>query len=97
MRSNVYYLPAPVPAAELAARLSPALRFRLRLYAFGGRLRAAAAEMADVLRRLGRPEPDDDERLVLERRADLVLSARPAPAGPARIVDLAAARARLRR
>jgi hypothetical protein len=93
MTSNVYYLPAPVVVTE-PPRLSPGLRVRLYALTLWFRARITATEVADALRRFGRPAPDADA-IFLDQPADLLLA--PArPRSPARIVDLAAARARLR-
>jgi hypothetical protein len=97
MKPNVYYLTPPAPeVAPVASRLPRALALRLRLLAFWCRLRLTAAEIAEALRRFGRAE-DDFGSIVLEQRADLVVTAAPRPARrPGRVVDLASARARRR-
>ena len=96
MRTNVYYLTPAAPAAERAPRLSAGLRLRLRLLAFWCRLRVTAGEIADTLRRFGRAGTYAD-RAFLDQRADLVLAVVPPACRPARIIDFAAARLRLRR
>jgi hypothetical protein len=58
------------------------------------RARLTAAEVAGALRRFGRAERDVD--VILEQSADLTLALRPSRSAPARIIDFAAARARLR-
>ena len=88
MRTNVYYLTPPNPAAELGSRLPRGLALRLQLLAFWCRLRLTVAEIADALRRFGRAEDGAG--------ADLVLAVAPRPGRPARIIDFVAARARLR-
>ena len=97
--SNVYYLspavPAMPPESSRPSRLSTGLVLRLRLLAFWWRLRLTAVETWDVLRRFGRPG-FADEASVLEQRAEAILAAPPRPRGPARVVDLDIARARLR-
>jgi hypothetical protein len=94
--SNVYYLASSEPPTPRAARLSPSLVLRLRLLSFYWRLRMTAAELCDVLRRFGRPMGEPDS-IVLEQRAEIILAgAAPRILGPARVIDLAEARARLR-
>ena len=97
--SNVYYLAPAVVAvpseAPRPSRLSMGLVLRLRLLAFWWRLRLTATETWDVLRRFGRPD-FADEAGVLEQRAEAILAAPPRPRGPARVIDLDIARARLR-
>jgi hypothetical protein len=96
--SNVYYLAPPDPAAERRPRPSrgstpPRLRRRLR--DFWERLRLTTVETLAVLRRFGR-SPVELDPAFLEQRADLILALPRPPAGPARIIDFAAARSRLR-
>jgi hypothetical protein len=96
--TNVYYLAPPATIFEPPARPSPtqALRlWRLRLLTGWWRVQLTAREIRSALRRFGRPAVDIDTAF-LEHRADLILaSSRPSP-GPARILDFAAARQRLR-
>jgi hypothetical protein len=92
--TNVYYLAPPVVAEEPPARRSR-LSLRLRLLAFWWRLRLTARELTSVLRRFGRPQVEPDLEL-FEQRAELFLRATRPPVGPARIIDFAAARQRLR-
>jgi hypothetical protein len=94
MRSNVFYLAPPSPAFERIRTLSPALRLRLRLISFWYRLRLTTLEVTGVLRRFGRP--DRDAEVFLDQPGDFVLALRSARVGPARIIDFAAARERLR-
>lgn|SRR4051794_6827926 len=94
-RSNVYYLAPSEPEPMRRPRLSATLVLRLRMLAFWWRLKLTAVETWDALRRFGRPEMPDDTT-VLEQRADMILSARPRPLAPARIIDFDAARVRLR-
>ena len=97
--SNVYYLapavPATPPESPRPSRLSMGMVLRLRLLAFWWRLRLTAIETGDVLRRFGRPG-FSDEASVLEQRAEAILAAPARPRGPARVIDLDIARARLR-
>lgn len=95
--SNVYYLypTPPAQAPERRSRPKSGRTLRLRLLAFWWRLRLTAAEVAAAVRRFGRA-PLEGDAAFLEQRADLVLAGSRRPAGPARIIDFAAARTRLR-
>jgi hypothetical protein len=92
--SNVYYLAPPAPPAE-RARPSGDLPLRLRLLTFWWRLRLTTTEVLDTLRRFGR-SPIDNDTAFLEQQADMILALPRPSAGPARIIDFAAARTRLR-
>lgn len=91
-RSNVYYLPTePVVAAPRAPR-SRWNRLGLRVARAWWRVRITAAEIRAALRR---PRPlvlSEEAVAFLERVGDR----RPRYAVPARVIDFAAARARLR-
>jgi len=96
--SNVYYLAPPAPVAERRRR--PALglrpqRLQMRLLVFWWRLRLTAAEVLATVRRFGRT-PVEVDAAFLEQRADLILALPEPPAGPAQVIDFAAARSRLR-
>jgi hypothetical protein len=93
--SNVYYLATPEDAAPRTPRLSRGLVLRLRALSLYWRVRMMAAEIRDVLRRFGRPMAEPDTTF-LEQRAEIILAASPRAHGPARVIDLAEARARLR-
>ena len=93
--SNVYYLAPSVSAPARLPKLSRGLVFRLRMLSFYWRLKLTAAETWDALRRFGRPEAPADTTF-LEQRAEMILAAPPRPLGPARVIDLGAARVRLR-
>ncbi len=93
--SNVYYLTPPAPPVERPTRRARRLTPRLRLVAFWWRLRLTAREVVRTVHRFGRT-PIDTDLTFLEQRADLVLREARPPAGPARIIDFAAARTRLR-
>ena len=96
--SNVYYLAPPAPAAERRPRPSRGLtpqRLHRRLQDFWERLRLTTIEILAALRRFGR-SPVELDAAFLEQRADLILALPRPPAGPARIIDFAAARSRLR-
>jgi hypothetical protein len=94
--TNVFYLSPPAAAAATAARPPCALALRLRVLAFRWRLRLTAGEVVAALRRFGRPGLDVADAILLEQRAELIIAAARPTAGPARIIDFAAARARLR-
>jgi hypothetical protein len=94
--SNVYYLAAPMPEPTRPSRLSPRLRFRLRLLALWWRVRVTTTELVGVLRRFGRSESSVDP-IILEQHAEIIRATPRRPVGPARIIDLAAARDRRRR
>jgi len=91
--TNVYYL-SPPAAAEGRASPPHTLMVRFRLLAFWWRLRLTTREVVATLRRFGRPV--DDDTAYLEQRADLILASMRPSVGPAQIIDLAAARQRLR-
>jgi hypothetical protein len=93
--SNVYYLAPPaVPALEWRASTT-ASTLRHRLLDFWSRLRLTTSEVVATLRRFGRV-PIEVESAFLDQRAEMILAAPPRPAGPARVIDFAAARTRLR-
>jgi hypothetical protein len=93
--SNVYYLTPPAAVVERRSQASRQRPLRLRLHAFWWRLRIAAADVGAAVRRLGRT-PAEIDAPFLDQRAELVRAAPRRPAGPARVIDLAAARSRLR-
>ena len=93
--SNVYYLAPPVPPAQRRPRPSRGVSLHLRLLAFWWRLRLTTIEVVDSVRRFGRAPVEIDTAL-LEQRADMILAGERPPVGPARIIDFATARARLR-
>jgi hypothetical protein len=92
---NVFYLTPPSPAAQRPRRplRSPSLYHRL--LALGWRLRLTLEEVASAVRRFGRARVETDVAF-LEQQADLILARSRPSAGPARVIDLAAARTRLR-
>jgi hypothetical protein len=93
--SNVYYLAPPAPVLEGHARPPRPSALHLRLLAFWWRLRLTAAEVIGAVRRFGRA-PMEADATFLEQRADLILALPRPSVGPARIIDFAAARDRLR-
>ena len=94
--SNVYYLAPSAATPSRAPRLSTSLVLRLRLLSLWWRFRLTTAEIWDALRRFGRPAAAEAETAFLEQRAEMILAAPPRPLGPARVIDLDAARVRLR-
>ena len=94
-RSNIYYLAPSAPVPARAPKLSRGLVLRLRMLSLYWRCKLTAAEMWDALRRFGRPDAPADTTF-LEQRAEMILAAPPRPLGPARVIDLDAARMRLR-
>jgi hypothetical protein len=96
MRTNVYYLAAPTPPdLERVPRLSRRLRLRLGLLVVWGRARVTATEIVDALRRFGRPDADVDPQM-FEPCTDLVVVASRGGRRPGRLINLDAARSRLR-
>jgi hypothetical protein len=93
--TNVFYL-SPPAAATAPARAPRRLALRLRVLAVWWRLRLTAGEVVAALRRFGRPGLDVADAVFLEQRAELIIAAARPTAGPARVIDFAAARARLR-
>jgi hypothetical protein len=91
--TNVYYLSPPADPEWPTSR-SYTLTRRLRLLAFWWRLRLTTREVVAAVRRFGRPV--DVDSAYLEQRADLLVASLRPPVGPARIIDFAAARQRLR-
>lgn len=92
--SNVYLLPAPLAASASATRPRRRLPVRLRCLAWWWRLQLTAREVIDALRRFGRPDARADVDafdLDVEPR---VASAPRRSAGPAQVIELAAARRR---
>lgn len=93
--SNVYYLTPAAPPVEGPTGQAPRLPRRLRLIALWWRVRLTALEVGAAVRRFGR-NPIHSDLTFLEQRADLVLRGARRSAGPARIIDFASARTRLR-
>jgi len=89
--SNVYILPQPLAVVAPARAARRRLPLRLRVIAWWWRLRLTAREVADALRRFGRPKPRAGvDELALAVEAEVLVS-RPRAAGPALIIDFAAA------
>jgi hypothetical protein len=96
--TNVYYLAPPATIIEPAPPASRAFnvrRLRLRLLTSWWRVRLTAREVVSALRRFGR-SPVDVDVPFLDQYAELVVTPARRPLGPARILDFAAARQRLR-
>lgn len=93
--SNVYYLTPPAPPAARRARAPRRRPLHLRLLVFWWRLKLTATDVGAALRCFGRA-PVEADTAFLEQRAELVLAGPRRSAGPARVIDFAAARTRLR-
>ena len=92
LSSNVYYLPAPVAAAEP----TPVRSRWARMGRTWWRLRFALAGIRLALRPAPTPLfAEDDTFAALQGGAELI-ERRPRPTGPARVLDFDTARARLR-
>jgi hypothetical protein len=91
--TNVYYLTPPLPAE--AVRAPRVLILRLRVLIFWWHLRLTVGEVVGALRRFGRA-PVVPDTTFLEDHVATMPAEPPPPSGPARIIDLAAARVRLR-
>lgn len=92
VKSNVYYLPGSL-AAELPG-VEPKPRFSQRLRHAGWRFRLALAEIYVILLHPRRRFTADDYAALFGGEADII--ERPWPARPGRVIDLEAARRRLR-
>jgi hypothetical protein len=93
--ANVYYLPPPpVEEPPVVAGAWPTLHARITRA--GWRLRLTLIDIRLAIRRPGRRLFADDAPLFLNHSAELVERARRRPTRPARIIDFASARARLR-
>jgi hypothetical protein len=90
--SNVYVLPASLSMPVPAQRSQRRLPIRLRWLTWWWRLRLTVREVSDALRRFGRPR---SRATVDDVGADVVIPSawRPA-AGPAQVIEIAAARRR---
>jgi hypothetical protein len=90
--SNVYVLRAPLSAETPTLR--PRLSMRLRGLAWWWRLRLTVREVTDALRRFGRPRSRvERDELGLDAEPSVVTPPR-RPAGPAQVIEFAAARRR---
>jgi hypothetical protein len=96
--TNVYYLAPPAIILEPAPPMSRVRKARLlwlRLLTTWWRVRLTAREVQSALRRFGRA-PIEIDVPFLEQRAEFVVAPPRPSVGPARILDFAAARQRLR-
>ncbi len=94
--SNVYYFPAPTPAAPAAAAVEP-VRFLRRLRNAWWRLRLALSEIRTILRRPSRRFTLDDYVGLLEfEEEQRPRRRRSRPSQPGRLIDFETARLRLR-
>jgi hypothetical protein len=95
-KENVYYLPAqpvedpvPVPPRGWVA-------LRTRFTRAWWRLRITIIEVRAAIRRPGRRLFADEAPIFLDRNAEYIERRRVRPAAPARVIDFATARGRLR-
>ncbi len=91
-KENVYYLPAQ-PVEQILE--PPRVTLRARLSRAWWRFRLTVIEIRAAIRHPGGRLFSDDGPIFLDRSAEVVERRRP-PAGPARVIDFAAARGRLR-
>jgi hypothetical protein len=92
--SNVYVLPSPIAATPAGRPRRRSLSPRLRWLVWWWRLRLTLREVADALRRFGRPRTGIDSAAFA---AGVESDASPAPrrsSGPAQVIEFAAARRR---
>jgi hypothetical protein len=93
--SNLYVLPAPLITAAPGTRARRSRSVRLRWLTWWWRLRLTAREVADALRRFGRPRSRMDASFSFDLEVDHIDD--PAPrrsAGPAQVIEFSAARRR---
>ena len=93
--SNVYYMTAPVKAAEPMRGPQGWTLFTLRARRAWARVRVTLIEIRAAILRPGRGLFADDGMLFLDRSAEMV-ERRPRPVKPAQVLDFTAARVRLR-
>ncbi len=94
--SNVYYMNAPVKAAEPMRGPEGWVLLSLRTRRAWARVRVTLIEIRTAILRPGRGLFADEGRLFLDRSAELVERHRPRPLKPAQVLDFTAARVRLR-
>jgi hypothetical protein len=92
--SNVYLLPAPLAGSASATSPRRRLPVRLRWVAWWWRLQITVREVTDALRRFGRPAARRDVDAFDLDVEPSVASAPRRSAGPAQVIELAAARRR---
>jgi hypothetical protein len=93
--SNVYYMNAPVKAAEPMRGPDGWALLTLRARRAWARVRVTLIEIRAAILRPGRGLFDEGT-LFLDRSAEMVERHRPRPLKPAQVLDFTAARARLR-
>ena len=94
--SNVYYMNAPVKAAEPMRGPDGWALFTLRARRAWARVRVTFIEIRAAILRPGHTLFADESRLFLARSAELMERHRPRPLKPAQVLDFTAARVRLR-
>jgi hypothetical protein len=94
--SNVYYMNAPVKAAEPMRGPDGWTRVNLRLRRAWARVRVTFIEIRTAIVRPGRGLFADDGAVFLDRSAEVLGRHRARPLKPAQVLDFTAARTRLR-
>jgi hypothetical protein len=94
--SNVYYMTAPVKAAEPLGGPEGWALLTLRARRAWARVRVTVIEIRAAVLRPGRGLFADEGNLFLDRSAELVERHRARPLKPAQVLDFTAARVRLR-
>lgn len=94
--SNVYYMNAPVKAAEPLRGPEGWALLRLRARRAWARVRVTFIEIRAAILRPGRGLFADEGKIFLDRSAELVERHRARPLEPAQVLDFTAARLRLR-
>lgn len=94
--SNVYYMNAPVKAAEPMRGPAGWALLTLRARRAWARVLVTLIEIRAAILRPGHGFLADEGKLFLDRSAELVERHRPRPLQPAQVLDFTAARLRLR-
>jgi hypothetical protein len=94
--SNVYYMTAPVKAAEPMHGPEGWALLTLRARRAWARVRLTLIEIRAAIVRPGRGLFADEGTLFLDRSAEMLERHRPRPLKPAQVLDFTAARVRLR-
>ena len=94
--SNVYYMNAPVKAAEPMRRPAGWALLGLRMRRAWARVRVTCIEIRAAIVRPGRGLFADESALFLDRSAEILDRHRARPLKPAQVLDFTAARTRLR-
>ena len=94
--SNVYYMNAPVKAAEPLRGPQGYALLALRARRAWARVRVTLIEIRAAILRPGRGLFGDEGSPFLDRSAEMVERHRPRPLKPAQVLDFTAARLRLR-